>query len=539
LRDFANLLDQLLLTPSRNRKLQAINRYLRSTPDPDRGLGLAAITGDLKIPAIKPSLLRELICSKTDEQLFALSYDYVGDLAETISLLWEAPESDTTEPGVHKLSDIVSTLKNTSRTRAPQLLAELFDQLPAEQRYALIKLATGGLRVGVSARLAKQALATFGDVAIEEIEEMWHGLKPPYTELFAWLEGRADKPVSAALASFRPVMLSHALEPRDHNGINPDEFIAEWKWDGIRVQLARQQDTVRLYSRSGDDISNAFPDIVAAMNIDGTFDGELLVRSPMDQPFEIRSFSDLQQRLNRKRVSKQMLDSHPAFLRLYDVLFLDGQDLREQPLQLRRPLLESCVADHMHPERFDCSEMLPFDDFDQLSAMRTDPPHPYIEGLMLKRQDSIYRSGRPRGYWFKWKRDPLNIDAVLMYAQHGHGKRSGYYSDFTFGLWRSADNGNTELVPVGKAYFGFTDDELKQLDKFVRNNTVERFGPVRSVVANHDTGLVLEIAFDGVNRSKRHKSGVALRFPRISRIRWDKPAIEADQLPLLEAMIGD
>jgi len=535
MKSFADLLETLVLTPSRNRKIEAMVAYLQKVPDPARGYAIAAITRDLKLKTIQASLLRELISTRIDSELFKLSYDYVGDLAETIALLWESDEPCDSQD--LDLLSIIQTLSKTSRSDAPGVLSNLLDQLDHSGRYALIKLATGGLRIGVSSRLAKQALAEFGAVDLNEIEELWHGLEPPYEDLFAWLEGREEKPISKALAPFRPVMLSNALEEREHEKINSQDFVAEWKWDGIRVQMTCDQGVKRLYSRTGDDISRAFPDLIDAMNVEGTFDGELLVRTALNEPLEIRTFSDLQQRLNRKTVSKAMLETHPAFIRLYDILIDQGEDCREEPLEIRRERLESAVQ-KMNPERVDISEQLAFSAIDDLAKLRAAPPHSVIEGVMVKARYSPYKSGRPRGLWYKWKRDPMVVDAVLMYAQRGHGKRSGYYSDFTFGCWRKGEKGD-EIVPVGKAYFGFTDEELKQLDKFVRENTVERFGPVRSVKASSEFGLVLEVAFEGINRSSRHKSGVAMRFPRISRIRWDKPSNEADRLETLEAMIGD
>lgn len=534
MRAFADLLEKLVLTPSRNRKIELMVDYMRAAPDPDRGYAIAAITRDLKLRTVQPSLLREMVHARMDDVLFRLSYDYVGDLAETIALLWKTDRKADAPP---PLAEVVEKLKKVSRSDAPGVMSALLDTMNISQRYAAIKLATGGLRIGVSARLAKQALASFGKVPLDEIEELWHGLEPPFADLFAWLEGKAEKPVSRALAPFRPVMLSNPLEEREHEKITPRDYLAEWKWDGIRLQLVNDKGVKRIYSRTGDDISAAFPDIAEALDIEGSFDGELLVRSPLAEPLEIRSFSDLQQRLNRKTVSKALLASHPAFVRLYDVLIGGERDLRPMPLIARRESL--CELLHrLDGDRFDASPLLPFEHFEDLAALRADPPHPIIEGVMLKRKDAPYVAGRPRGPWFKWKRDPMLVDAVLMYAQRGHGKRSGYYSDFTFGCWREGESGE-ELVPVGKAYFGFTDAELKQLDKFVRENTIERFGPVRSVRADAKSGLVLEIAFEGINRSTRHKSGIAMRFPRISRIRWDKPAAEADRLETLEALIGD
>lgn len=534
--EFAALLDRLVLTPSRNGKLTLLSDYFRDTPDPDRGLALAAITGDLNIANVKPAMLRTLIAERMDEQLFAYSYDYVGDLAETISLVWSADEPLRSN-SVPTLGDVVTALERASRSDAVRMVEKWLDQLDASARYALLKLVTGGMRIGVSARLAKQALAQFGQVDVTEIEELWHGLTPPYQPLFAWLEKSADKPESLSAAPFRPVMLSTPLEEPDYSRINAREYVAEWKWDGIRVQLTSERGQRRIYSRTGDDISHAFPDIADYMTFEGTLDGELLVARSGDNEMEIGAFGDLQQRLNRKTVSAKQLESHPAFVRLYDLLVDGGDDIRTLPFIERRTRLEA-FAKQLEPTRFDLSPLIAYDHFDDLVELRKTPPHPIIEGLMLKQRSSTYVPGRPKGPWFKWKRDPFIIDAVLVYAQRGHGKRSSYYSDYTFAVWTGPET-EPHLVPVGKAYFGFTDEELKQLDAFVRNNTTERFGPVRSVRAEPQHGLVLEVAFEGLNRSKRHKSGVAMRFPRISRLRWDKPPIEADRLETLEAMLRD
>jgi DNA ligase-1 len=239
--------------------------------------------------------------------------------------------------------------------------------------------------------------------------------------------------------------------------------------------------------------------------------------------------------LNRKTVSPKMLRDYPAFMRCYDLLQIEDEDLRGLAFVERRQRLEAFV-ESLDPTRFDLSPLVGFGNWQELETVRAAPPHPIIEGVMLKRWDSPYLAGRPKGPWFKWKRDPHTVDAVLMYAQRGHGKRSSFYSDYTFGVWSGAE-GAEELVPVGKAYFGFTDEELRQIDKYVRDNTIERFGPVRSVRADRKNGLVLEVAFEGLNRSTRHKSGVAMRFPRISRLRWDKPAAEADRIETLRALL--
>ncbi|WP_442579232.1 cisplatin damage response ATP-dependent DNA ligase [Mesorhizobium sp. ASY16-5R] len=529
---FAELLDRLVLTPSRNGKLKLLTDYFAATPDPDRGFALAAITGDLNIASVKPAMLRTLVIERMDPVLFGYSYDYVGDLAETVSLVWPDAEAHRTPNRSPSLADVVGALQAASRSDGPSVLAHLLDTAGISARYAIIKLVTGGLRIGVSARLAKQALADLGKIEIAEIEEVWHGLDPPYISLFAWLEGKALRPEKTARALFRSVMLSHAVEDSDLARIDPADYAAEWKWDGIRVQAVSEGGLRKLYSRTGDDISGAFPDLMDAMTFDGALDGELLVGHPPDHT---GTFSDLQQRLNRKSVSPKMRERFPVFMRCYDLLQDGADDLRALPFLERRARLEIFAA-KLDPARFDLSPITGFADWAALDRMRRHPPHPVIEGVMIKQKTSPYVAGRPKGPWFKWKRDPYTVDAVLMYAQRGHGKRSSFYSDYTFGVWAGPEGGE-ELVPVGKAYFGFTDEELKQIDKYVRDNTIERFGPVRSVRADRRNGLVLEIAFEGLNRSTRHKSGVAMRFPRISRLRWDKPTAEADRIETLQALL--
>lgn len=531
---FSELLDALAFQPSRNGKLQLLNVYFAATPDPDRGYALAVLASALDLPTAKPKLIRELVNERVDPELFKLSYDYVGDLAETAALIWPGPGHSDPTAETPRLSEIVDGLNAMRRSETPTRIAGWLDSMGPTERWGLLKLITGGLRVGVSARLAKTALAQLGGVDVSTVEEIWHAVEPPYQEMFAWLEGGADAPDISAAPIFRPLMLANPIEEDDLRTLDPAAHLAEWKWDGIRVQTVAIRDAdgalqKRLYSRTGDDIGAAFPDILDAISFEAVLDGELLVV----QDGEAASFNDLQQRLNRKRVSPKLLDAHPAHIRLYDMLFVNGEDLRAQPLHQRRTRLEDWFS-ATQPQRFDLSQVLDFEDWDTLAEIRGNARADGIEGLMIKRADTPYQSGRPRGPWFKWKRDPLLVDTVLMYAQRGHGKRSSFYSDFTFGCWRPDENGSYELVPVGKAYSGFTDAELTELDRWVRNNTTNRFGPVREV----EPGLVFEVAFDSVHPSKRHKSGVAMRFPRIHRIRWDKPIEEADKLENLEALIG-
>ena len=548
---FAHLLDRLSYEPRRNAKLALMEAYFRATPDPERGFALAALTDDLSFQNAKPNLIRTLIAERTDPVLFSLSRDYVGDLSETVALMWpRKPPAESTglighnnPPGSPLLSEVVDMLQTGGKAGLPGQIAHWLDHLDETGRWALLKLITGSLRVGVSARLAKTAVARLGGVEVNAVEEVWHGLTIPYRPLFDWLEGRGPAPSNVDPAPFRPPMLAN---PTDLDELTRTQdagaFLAEWKWDGIRVQVAAGTDergrrAVRLYSRSGEDISATFPDVIDAVEFDGALDGELLIA----RDGIVQSFNVLQQRLNRKTVSAKMLKEFPPLIRCYDLLADRGTDLRPLPFAERRARLEAFVSP-LGP-MFDLSPQVAFATWQDLAEARADPASAgagtaaaAVEGVMIKRADSAYVPGRPKGPWFKWKRDPHVIDAVLMYAQRGSGKRSSFYSDYTFGVW-AGKAGASDLVPVGKAYFGFTDDELKEIDKFVRGRTINRFGPVREVVHAPDDGLVLEVAFEGLARSTRHKSGVAMRFPRISRLRWDKPPREADRLETLERLL--
>src|SRR5882757_3372254 len=596
---FAELLDRLAYEPGRNNKLRLITAYFHQTSDPDRGYALAALTGALSFKHAKPGLIRNLIMDRTDPVLFGLSYDYVGDLSETVALMWpkaatqaqsapspacggglgwgsphllgggkEPPPGSLRDPtspaggrgeeplrqtsNLHNnppppptLTEVVTTLRTLGKTELPKQLARWLDELDETGRWALLKLVTGAMRIGVSARLAKTAVAALGGKDAHDVELMWPGLAPPYLDLFAWLEGHAEKPVNRDPAPFRPVMLAHAIEDADFKNLDAADFIAEWKWDGIRVQAVSGRDErghlqTRLYSRSGEDITKSFPDLTPSLHLPGAVDGELLVL----RDGRVQTFNVLQQRLNRKVVSPKLIKEYPIHLRAYDLLSEGDTDLRTLPFAERRKRLEAFVT-RLEDLRIALSPPILFSSWDALTSARADPAGAgagadaeAVEGVMLKRREAAYLPGRPKGQWWKWKRDPHIIDAVLMYAQRGHGKRSSYYSDYTFGVWTSGEEGE-QLVPVGKAYFGFTDEELLQIDRFVRRNTVEKFGPVRHVVHEPEQGLVLEVAFEGLARSPRHKSGVAMRFPRINRLRWDKPPREADRLETLERMLKE
>jgi DNA ligase-1 len=587
MRAFARLLDCLVYTQSRNRKVALLGRYFRAAPDHDRGWALAALTDGVPIRLPLRRMLSDLVTRFIDPVLYRLSRDYVGDTAETVALLWPDDRSvvvsseeiaavsanrnqddgadersnqlvlgltppptppregegrsglspsplrggdtgrgimghNSGEPPGLSLAAVVEAMAEGTTAERTERLGRLLDQLDATGRWALLKLIGGAPRVGVSARLARTALAESYGRDVSEVEEIWHALEPPYLDLFQWLDGKAERPDPGAKPVFRPVMLAHPIEEEDWPRLSPEDFAAEWKWDGIRVQVAARGHDVRMFSRQGDDISGAFPEIRAAFEgHDCVVDGELLVM----RDGEIAPFNDLQQRLNRKSVTPKMMAMYPPHVRLYDLLFDGQEDLRGLLFEERRKRLEAWHA-KQHPRLTDVSPLVAFKTFGELGELWSSARAEGIEGLMLKRRASPYQAGRVKGEWFKWKRAALTLDCVLMYAQRGSGKRSSYYSDYTFGVWKTDENGEKQLVPVGKAYSGFTDEELLILDKWIRSHTTETFGPVRAV----EPEMVFEVAFDSVQPSTRHKSGVAMRFPRIHRIRWDKPAAEADTL---------
>lgn len=519
---FSALLERLYYEPSNLGKERLLMDYFRTVPDPDRGYALAIIADTLNLPNFKRGMVLDLIRSRTDPTLLQMSYDYVGELSETVAHLWPGVPEETQLPLLHQL---VERLLHTPKAALPEYVASLLDGMTSPERWALLKIGSGNLRVGVSERFIKQVLAKMGDKPIEAVESVWHGVELPYTSFFEWIEGKLEMPLLSERITFTPVMLAHPLEEKNFPAISAETYAAEWKYDGIRVQLVSNERGKALFTRTGDDISHAFPEVLDRLHFHATLDGELLVKHPDGT---LGTFNDLQQRLGRKAPTPKLIATYPTAVVAYDILSLEHEDMRSLPYTERRRLL-GMVLQEKKPERMELSAELPFAGMEDLKAYRESvSSDKTIEGLMLKRRDSPYVAGRPTGPWFKWKNEPRLVDAVLMYAQRGSGKRSSYYSDYTFGLWQ-----DDHLLPIGKAYFGFTDEELKQIDKWVRHHIIQNFGPVSEV----DKELVFEVAFDAVHRSKRHKSGFALRFPRINRIRWDKPAKEADHLKVLETLV--
>lgn len=523
---FITLLNRLYYARSTKQKMAMLLHYLKNTQDPDRGWAVAVLSGQARLPGCRSKMLKEMITERVDPVLFSLSYDYVGELSETIAHLWPVtiPSDEAQLPSLSELFDIFSRL---SPSGVKEKLSEMLSMLRADQRWGLIKLCTGGLRIGMSARNIKHVLADFGACDVSHIEEVWHAMSPPYVPLFTWLEGRSEKPSLKNIVRFYPVMLAHPVNEEELHTFAPSQWQLEYKYDGIRVQHVSTSDGCALFTRTGEDISASFPEVLMPDRGSLVLDAELLVVNGND----IKSFNALQQRLNKKRPSSRLRQDYPCKLMIYDILLLDGEDLRHQSLRARRQQLEHWFRTHA-PNTAMLSPLLtpssPQQD-DWLNALYQQACNqPHVEGVMLKRLDSPYLVGRVRGHWYKWKRQPLTVDAVIMYAQRGHGKRSSYYSDFTFGAWHEG-----QLLPIGKAYSGFSDDELVKLDRWVRRNTIGRFGPVKEVQKT----LVVEVACDALYHSTRHKSGVAMRFPRIHRIRWDKPATEADALSTVMGLI--
>ncbi|CAN0548488.1 unnamed protein product, partial [Laminaria digitata] len=348
---------------TRNRNLEALAQYFATTPDPERGYALAILTGALTFKNVKPAVLREVVVREVDPHLFALSYDYVGDLGETIALIWPHHGGDGQLPSLTELIELFNT---TSKSELPDLIASLLTRAETNERWTLVKLATGALRIGVSARLAKTALAQMSGVDLQEIEEVWHGVTMPYTELFGWLDGKAPRPEIDHAARFHPMMLSTAIDAlKDFEKLDPNDFAAEWKWDGIRVQIIASKGQVSMFSRTGDDIAAAFPDVVDNVYGDAVLDGELLV----GHDFDPGSFNDLQQRLNRKVATPKHLNESPAFVRVYDMLFDGDEDVRALPWTTRRARLEAWFARHKQTQ-LDVSEVLDFSSWDELAALR-------------------------------------------------------------------------------------------------------------------------------------------------------------------------
>jgi DNA ligase 1 len=534
MRAFAALYKRLDQSTGILDKRAALSAYFRSAPAADAVWALRLLMGG-KIGGVKTRIassteLREWLSavSGLPPWLIEDSYAHVGDLAETLTLLSDEPATPAEDlPLHHWIEKRLLGVANTSEQTRQALVREAWSSLAFDERLVFNKLLTGSLRIGVSGGLVRQVLAEISGVDVARIAQRLLGNWPVSEAFFRAL--LSPQMQSDDLSQPLPFYLASPLEG-DPAELGPlADWLLEWKWDGIRLQLIRRGKHVALWSRGEERLDGRFPEIEAAaagLSQDAVIDGELLAWDiERDAP---RPFTALQLRIQLRKPSPQKLASLPVRFLAYDLLELDGVDLRAEPLQRRRERLDALVKATASPEIFLSPELFSTD-WPGTVALRQDARSRGVEGLMLKRRASAYQSGRKRGDWWKWKVDPLTVDAVLIYAQAGHGRRSTLFTDYTFALWREG-----ELVPVAKAYSGLTDAEILALDRWIRANTLERFGPVRSVRPQQ----VFELGFEAVNRSSRHKSGIAVRFPRILRWRTDKPHTEADRLDTLQALAG-
>ena len=528
MRRFARLYDALDSTTSTNAKVAAMQAYFAEAPPADAAWALFFLTGRRLKRLIAPRLLAVWGCERAGvpgwmaEECFSLA----GDLAETVALLIDTargPVASEALPLSQLIEQKLLPLRDASEAEKRAAVLALWDSLDRLEMYLLAKLLTGELRVGVSDTLAIRALAQHAGLPPATVAHRLMGVWEPSAALFARLLEKTA--TDADVSRPYPFFLASPLEDEPESLGDRGDFLAEWKWDGIRAQIVRRGGGAFLWSRGEELITDRFPDlgaVWAALPEGCVLDGEVLAfHEGRPMPFSV-----LQRRIGRQKLTPKILADAPAAFMAYDVLEQDGRDLRPIQLRERRALLLELVRDRS-PRLFLSAEV-EAQSWEALRALRMSSRERGVEGLMLKRRDSPYRTGRPRGDWFKWKIDPYAIDAVLVYAQPGHGRRATLMTDLTFAVWQGS-----ELVPVAKAYSGLTDEEIDRLDRWIRQNTIERFGPVRAVKPEH----VFELHFEGIAESARHKSGIAVRFPRIARWRTDKPPAEADTIETLRALI--
>lgn len=526
MRSFAHLFDQLERTNSTNRKVAHLAAYFEVASDKDKVWTLALFSHKRPKRTVTTTLLREWAAESSNIPLwlFEESYHVVGDLAETIALLTPAHLKGTDRELTAWIEDLID-LSQAEEQEKKAYIIEAWSTMTYSQKFVFNKLITGGFRVGLSRKLMVRALAKYTgqeeNVLMHKLMGNWDPRAVTFDDLI-----RSDD-LKAEDSKPYPFYLAYALEGAIEDLGSLEDWQAERKWDGIRAQVIKRGGEIYVWSRGEELVTDRFPELALLKHAlpDGTvLDGELLAYKDNG----ILSFQHLQKRIGRKRVGKKLLKDIPVVLFAYDILENKGRDIREEPLTLRRKHLAELVVAADHPSLF-LSEALQFDSWEALSAIRADSRKHHCEGLMLKKRSAPYRIGRKKGDWWKWKIEPLTIDAVMIYAMRGHGRRANLYTDYTFAVWD-----RDRLVPFTKAYSGLTDEEFGAVDRFVKQNTLERFGPVRSVKPE----LVFEIAFEGIAESSRHKSGIALRFPRMKRWRKDKPAAEANSLEDLRSLLN-
>jgi DNA ligase-1 len=521
---FAELFTALDTTNKTNAKLDILKKYLAEAPDEDKLWLLALFSGKRPRRQVTTTQLRQWAAEAANipDWLFEESYHITGDLAETIALILPSP-TGTHNQTLSSWIDMLQSLGELDEESKKAKLMEAFKQLSAQERFVFIKLMTGGFRIGISQQLITRAVAEVCQIDKAEVAHRLMGNWEPQQTTFRQLIFAEN--IEESLSKPYPFCLAHPLDEEKISNLGaPEEWLAEWKWDGIRGQLIVRQGQLFIWTRGEELVTDKYPELspLATIPISCVLDGELMAWKN-DAPLP---FAELQKRIGRKTVSKKMLAEVPVVFVAYDLLEYKGNDMRNRPLAERRQILEQIVTQTAHPA-LQISPTLVFQTWDELAAIRLTAREHTAEGLMLKKLASTYQTGRVRGHWWKWKVQPLSIDGVLIYAQKGHGKRATLYTDYTFGVWDG-----DRLVTFAKAYSGLTDKEIAQVDAFIKKNTLEKFGPVRTVKPE----LVFEIGFEGIQASNRHKSGVALRFPRILRWRTDKKPEDANTLADLQAL---
>jgi DNA ligase-1 len=524
---FAELITRLDQTNKTGEKIAALADYLGAAPEEDRLWAIALFTGRRPRRSIRSSLLRAWAAEMAGLPPWLLeeSYHVVGDLAETLSLLLPPPDEGREARSLAGWMEFLDRIAPLSDEAKGEQVRAAWAQMEARERFVFNKLITGGFRLGVSQQLLVKALAQQSGLPETSVAHRltgnWTPASTSYQRLLSQDASGED------LAKPYPFFLAYPLEAPPESLGAPQDWLAEWKWDGIRSQMIRRRGQWSLWSRGEELISEKFPELAALAERlpPGTvLDAELLpFRKERPLPFQV-----LQTRIGRKNLSRKILEEAPVLLMAYDLLEWEGKDIREQPLAARRDLLSALVQEAGLPHLLRLSPEAPFESWEALAALRSGARAHLAEGLMIKRLASSYQTGRRRGDWWKWKVDAYSVDAVMVYAQRGHGRRANLYTDYTFAVWQEG-----ALLPFAKAYSGLSDEEIREVDAWVKRNTQDRFGPVRAVKPE----LVFEIGFEGISRSSRHKSGVALRFPRILRWRQDKPAAEADSLDRLMALL--
>lgn len=525
MKQFASLIEKLDSTNKTSEKTEALIQYFSAAPREDCLRAVALLSGRKPKSIVRSSLLRAWAAETAgiSDWLFEESYSVVGDMAETVALLLPHQQSSTTESLEAFMQQLI-LLRDEDDEVKKEFITSRWKRFDYYEKFVFNKLITGGFRIGVAQQLVVRALAKVLDLNEAAVTHRLMGNWQPEQTTFEKLllsENQNDRH-----AQPYPFCLAYALDISFDELGSPTDWQAEWKWDGIRGQIIKRGNELFVWSRGEELVTAMFPEFQVLLTTlpEGTvIDGEIIPwKNDKPLPFHV-----MQQRNGRKNITPKILKEAPIAFLAYDLLEYNSQDLRNEPLSIRRKKLEVLVTE-TNNETLKLSPRLSFTSWEELTEIRSRSRDELSEGLMLKRKDSVYETGRKRGSWWKWKVDPLSVDAVLIYAQRGHGRRANLYTDYTFAVW----DGDT-LVPFAKAYSGLTDAEIREVDAFVKRNTVDKFGPVRSVKAT----LVFELAFEGINPSPRHKSGIALRFPRISRWRKDKLAQDADTIETLRALL--